>query len=128
MTVSMANRGSDAKACRPPSSNRATTSGARPDKRDACLSVTTVSPETARGAPLKPGWPAPNRNHSDVPRPTMKELMRRSDIPAIRDTAIWSSALILPGAGGVYFWGSWACVAFFLVYGVLYGSASDAFA
>src|SRR5271163_1053262 len=26
---------------------------------------------------------------SDVPRATMKELMRRSDAPAIRDTIIW---------------------------------------
>lgn len=87
----------------------------------------SLTGDSARRA-IETGLASAEWNHSDVPRPTMKELMRRSDIPAIRDTAIWSSALILPGAGGVYFWGSWACVAFFLVYGVLYGSASDAFA
>ncbi len=32
---------------------------------------------------------------------------------------------MLFGAGGVYFWGTWWCVPFFLAYGVLYGSASD---
>ena len=28
-------------------------------------------------------------------------------------------------AGGVWFWGTWWCVPFFLVYGVLYGSSTD---
>ncbi|MDA4844970.1 fatty acid desaturase family protein [Hoeflea poritis] len=60
-----------------------------------------------------------------IDRKTMKSLMRRSDGPALRDTAIWISALVLSGAGGVYFWGTWWCVPFFLVYGVLYGSSSD---
>jgi len=60
-----------------------------------------------------------------IDRKTMKGLMRRSDGPALRDTAIWIAALVLSGAGGVYFWGTWWCVPFFLVYGVLYGSSSD---
>jgi fatty acid desaturase len=51
--------------------------------------------------------------------------MRRKDAPAIRDTLTWFAALIVSGALGYYFWGSWAAVPFFLVYGVLYGSASD---
>jgi fatty acid desaturase len=55
----------------------------------------------------------------------LKSLMRRSDGPALRDTAIWLLALVLSGAGGVYFWGSWLCVPFFLIYGILYGSSSD---
>ena len=63
--------------------------------------------------------------HSDIPRKVMKELMARSDQPAIRDTVIWLGLLVLTGWGGVHFWGSWACVPFFLVYGVLYGSACD---
>lgn len=63
--------------------------------------------------------------HSDISRKDMKELMQRSDGPAIRDTLIWFGALALSAAGGVWFWGSWACVPFFFVYGVLYGSASD---
>ena len=51
--------------------------------------------------------------------------MRRDDGPAIRDTLIWFAALIVSGGLGFWFWGSWAAVPFFLVYGVLYGSASD---
>ena len=63
--------------------------------------------------------------HSDVPRKVMKELMQRSDGPALRDTIIWLGLLVLSGAGGVWFWGSWWCIPFFFVYGVLYGSACD---
>jgi fatty acid desaturase len=60
-----------------------------------------------------------------VPRKTMKELMKRSDGPAIRDTILWLGLLAVSAAGGIYFWGGWACVPFFFVYGVLYGSACD---
>jgi fatty acid desaturase len=62
---------------------------------------------------------------SDVPRKRMKELMRRSDYPAIRDTIIWLGAMVVCGTLGVVFWGGWLAVPFFLIYGVLYGSASD---
>ena len=51
--------------------------------------------------------------------------MRRSDMPAIRDTAIWLGAMVVFAGLGVFFWGSWLAVPFFLAYGVLYGSASD---
>jgi fatty acid desaturase len=56
----------------------------------------------------------------------MKELMQRSDGPAIRDTAVWLGAIALTLAGGIWLWGTWWSVPFFLAYGVLYGSASDA--
>ncbi|HSA82803.1 MAG TPA: fatty acid desaturase family protein, partial [Geminicoccaceae bacterium] len=62
---------------------------------------------------------------SPIPRKRMKELMQRSDQPAIRDTAIWLGAMVLFGGLGAYFWGSWLAVPFFLCYGVLYGSATD---
>ena len=55
----------------------------------------------------------------------MKELMQRSDGPAIRDTIIWIAAILASAAGGIWFWGTWWCVPFFFVYGVLYGSSSD---
>src|SRR6185295_11375213 len=61
----------------------------------------------------------------DIPRKTMKALMQRSDQPAIRDTAIWLGTLLISGGLGIWFWGSWFCVPCFVVYGVLYGSASD---
>ena len=63
--------------------------------------------------------------HSDVPRAAMKDLMKRTDGPAIRDTIIWFALLICGAGGGIYYWGTWACVPFFVVYGVIYGSSCD---
>jgi fatty acid desaturase len=62
---------------------------------------------------------------TDIPRARMKELMQRSDGPATRDTLIWIAALLATGGLGAYFWGTWWCVPFFFVYGVLYGAAGD---
>ncbi len=62
---------------------------------------------------------------SAVPRKRMKELMRRSDHPAIRDTIIWLGLLGLFAGLGIAFWGTWWALPFFLAYGVLYGSTSD---
>jgi len=64
--------------------------------------------------------------HTQIPRKVMKELMQRSDLPAIRDTILWLGAMALTGMVGIALWGSWWAVPFFLVYGVLYGSGSDA--
>ena len=63
--------------------------------------------------------------HTDIPRKVMKDLMQRSDGPAMRDTIIWVMAHVLFAAGGIYFWGTWWCVPFWIGYGVLYGSACD---
>ncbi|NND19773.1 MAG: fatty acid desaturase family protein [Silicimonas sp.] len=63
--------------------------------------------------------------HSDVPRKTMKRLMQRRDGPAARDTALWVLLHVVFAAGGIYFWGSWLSVPFWLAYGVIYGSACD---
>lgn len=60
-----------------------------------------------------------------IPRKRLKELMQRRNGPAIRDTLLWFALLGLSGYGGYHFWGTWWCVPFFIVYGVLYGSASD---
>ena len=60
-----------------------------------------------------------------IPRKRLKELMKRSDQPAVRDTFIWLGAMTLSGGLGVWLWGTWWCIPFFAVYGVLYGSASD---
>jgi fatty acid desaturase len=62
---------------------------------------------------------------SDVPRKRMKELMQRSDMPAIRDTLIWLGTALVAAGAGIALWGSWWAVPCFLVYGVLYASASD---
>lgn len=60
-----------------------------------------------------------------VPRKQMKELMRRKDGPAIRDTLIWLGLMVLTALLGIHFWGTWLAVPCFIVYGILYGSASD---
>jgi fatty acid desaturase len=62
---------------------------------------------------------------SDISRARMKELMQRSDGPATRDTILWIGLMILTGGLGATFWGTWWCVPFFVVYGVLYGSGGD---
>jgi fatty acid desaturase len=63
--------------------------------------------------------------HTDIPRHAMKEFMRRTDGPALRDTGLWVALLVLFGYGGAALWGSWWCIPFLLAYGVLYGSSSD---
>jgi fatty acid desaturase len=63
--------------------------------------------------------------HTDVPRKAMKELMRRKDGPAIRDTVIWLGSMVVLAAIAVSLWPSWWSAPFFLAYGVLYGSATD---
>ena len=64
--------------------------------------------------------------HTDIPRKQMKELMQRSDGPAIRDTLIWLGAADRLSAPAAPVSGArWWCVPFFLAYGVLYGSATD---
>ena len=55
----------------------------------------------------------------------MKRLMQRRDGPAMRDTVVWIFLHVALAAGGIYFWGSWFCIPFWLSYGVLYGSACD---
>ncbi len=60
-----------------------------------------------------------------IPRARMKELMRRTDGPATRDTVLWIGLLVLTGGLGAYLWPTWWCAPFFLVYGVLYGSGGD---
>ncbi|EBW2353396.1 fatty acid desaturase, partial [Salmonella enterica subsp. enterica serovar Enteritidis] len=91
----------------------------RPTKRDYSL----IGHDSQRAVAL--GLAAAEWYHTDIPRKQMKELMKRSDGPALRDTAIWLGALIVSGGLGAWFWGTWWCVPFFAVYGVLYGSASD---
>ncbi|MBV1704114.1 MAG: fatty acid desaturase family protein [Hyphomicrobiales bacterium] len=89
------------------------------DRRDYSLVGKDAEEALAKGLASAEWYRCP------VPRKELKELMKRSDGPAIRDTMIWLGALAVSGALGVHFWGTWAAVPFFLVYGVLYGSAGD---
>lgn len=51
--------------------------------------------------------------------------MQKSDRIALRDTFIWLSAMVLSAGMAIALWPSWWSAPFWLVYGVLYGSASD---
>src|ERR1700683_5061773 len=65
---------------------------------------------------------------SAVPRKRMKELMRRSDYPAVRDTVIWIGLILaFAGLGSALWvvWHSWWAGPCLLAYGILYGSTSD---
>ena len=61
-----------------------------------------------------------------VDRETMKSLMARSNGVAARDTVLWLVLLIGSGYLAYKSWGTWWAVPGFGIYGVLYGSASDA--
>ncbi|MEP5515307.1 MAG: fatty acid desaturase family protein [Bauldia litoralis] len=93
---------------------------AEPPKRDYSL----VGPETLRAE--ERGLATAEWYHTAIPRKRMKELMQRSDGPATRDIAIWAAVFFASAIGGFLTWGTWWCVPFFIVYGVLYGSSSDA--
>lgn len=60
-----------------------------------------------------------------LPRKRLKELMQRSDGPAIRDSLIWFAAFAATGGLAYHFWPTWRALPFFLAYGVLYGSSTD---
>ena len=63
--------------------------------------------------------------HSNISREQIKELMSRSDQPAIRDTAIWLGLLLGCAAVAIALWPSAWAWPFLLIYGVLYGSSGD---
>ena len=74
---------------------------------------------------VESGLAAAEWYHTDVPRKVMKELMQRSDQPAIRDSIIYYGAMIGLAAIGWVLWPSLWSAPFWLAYGVLYGSGSD---
>ena len=57
-------------------------------------------------------------------QPPLKELMQRTNRLAIRDTVILLGILIGSAIRGVHYWGGWAAVPFFVVYGDMCGSAA----
>lgn len=80
--------------------------------------------ENARRA-IDTGLASAEWYHTDLPRKVMKDLMKRSDAPAIRDTMLWLGSMVVLATIAVWLWPSWWSVPFFLAYGVLYGSATD---
>jgi fatty acid desaturase len=63
---------------------------------------------------------------SPVERKRLKELMKRSDRRATRDTILWFAVLLGFGTAGVLTWRSWWSLPIFFVYGTFYGSTADA--
>lgn len=88
-------------------------------KRDYSL----VGPNSKRAVEL--GLASAEWYHTEVSRKLMKELMQRTDGPAIRDTIIWLGSMALLAAAAVWLWPSPWVIPVLFAYGVLYGSASD---
>ena len=74
---------------------------------------------------VESGLTAAEWYHTEVPRKVMKDLMARSDAPAIRDTILLYGGMILLAGIAIALWPSLGSAPFWLAYGVLYGSASD---
>lgn len=75
---------------------------------------------------VKVGLAAAEWYHTDLPRKDMKQLMKRSDGPAIRNTLLWLGLMIVFAGIGIALWPSWWSAPFWMAYGVLYGSAGNA--
>lgn len=60
-----------------------------------------------------------------IPRQKMKELMKRRNGPAIRDTLIWFGSLAILGYLAYLSWGTWWALPAFLAYGILYATPGD---
>ena len=88
-------------------------------KRDYSM----VGPDARRA--VETGLAAAEWYHTDIPRKEMKDLMKRADSPAIRDTILLFTAMVLFAGIGIALWPGWWSVPFWLAYGVLYGSAMD---
>jgi len=75
---------------------------------------------------VEAGLADPHWYRPQVDPAKMRHLMQKSDLRAGRDAVLWLGLLVGAAAGGIAFWGSWWSVPFWLAYGVLYSSASDA--
>ena len=56
----------------------------------------------------------------------LRPMMEKSDAIATRDTILWLGGMVLSVSIAIALWPSWWSTPFWLIYGVLYGSASDA--
>ncbi len=72
------------------------------------------------------GLANPRWYRTDVDPKILRTLMQKNDRRPLRDVALWFGLLIATAAMGIALWGSWWAVPFWIAYGVLYGSASDA--
>ena len=81
--------------------------------------------EEADSVAKRDGLANPRWFRPDVDPIAIRELMQKSDVIALRDTLIWLGIMCLSACFAIALWPSWWSVPFWLIYGVLYGSASD---
>jgi fatty acid desaturase len=62
---------------------------------------------------------------TSVPRDQLRRLLERRDGPALRDTVIWFALLGVTAWATIALWPSWWAVLPYLLYTVLYATASD---
>lgn len=60
-----------------------------------------------------------------IPRQRLKELMKRKDGPAIRDTILWLALMAGTGTLAYISWGTWWAIPAFAVYGIIYSATGD---
>src|SRR4051794_18723986 len=89
------------------------------EKRDYRL----TGPENKRAQ--EKGLVAAEWYSSPIPRQRLKELMKRKDGPAIRDTIITFAWLLATGILAYYSWNTWWAVPAFALYGISYASIAD---
>jgi len=84
-----------------------------------------VGPDTALA--IEHGLAEATWYTSPVCKEKLRELLRRRDWPAIRDTILWFALIIGFAWAGYKLWQarSWWAVVPFMIYGVLYASSSD---
>lgn len=63
---------------------------------------------------------------SPVSKEQLRDLLTRKDGPALRDCAIYFGLILASGFWAYSWWGSAWAILPFMIYGVLYASASDA--
>ena len=81
----------------------------------------------ARGqAAVETGLATAEWYHTAVDRKAMRDLMRRSDGPALVNTGIWLGTIVVSGLAVAVLWPSVWAVPFLLLYAVFYASGGDA--
>ena len=95
----------------------------QPDLPLEARNYTLGGPEAARA--IARGLVNGQWYQTPVDRKVMKELTRRTDAPALRDTALWLALLVGFGGLGILTWGSWWAIPVFIIYGLLYATAAD---
>ncbi|MEM6825369.1 MAG: fatty acid desaturase [Pseudomonadota bacterium] len=88
--------------------------------KDYALTGTAAKAALAEGL-ANPSWYRPKVDAGDIRR-----LMEKSDAIALRDTLVWIGVMVVAAGLAIALWPSWWSAPFWFVYGVMYGSASDA--